>query len=82
MKELGAIESYLVEQGSPAAASRVVERVRHAIQSLEHAPLIGRPVSRSVRELTTVRPYLIRDRVRGATVEVIRIRHAARRPTE
>lgn len=40
----------------------------------------GRPAIHGTRELTTVKPYLIRYTVAGDRVYIIRIRHAARRP--
>ena len=40
----------------------------------------GRPAIHETRELTSVKPYVIRYAVRQDRVYVIRIRHAARRP--
>lgn len=55
-------------------------RFHTAIESLEHHPKRGRPVSRGLYELLVVKPYLIRYRIGADSVEVIRIRHAAQRP--
>jgi toxin ParE1/3/4 len=45
-------------------------------------PHRGRPVcDTSMRELVTVSPYIIRYRVASDTVNILRVRHASRRPT-
>ena len=53
-----------------------------AISRLAHSPRIGRVVAANMRELVSVPPYLIRYRVGTDLVEVVRIRHAARRPSQ
>ncbi|MFT4253672.1 MAG: type II toxin-antitoxin system RelE/ParE family toxin [Caulobacter sp.] len=71
--------AYIHEQGAPLAAQRMAARFLAAIETLERHPERGRPVSRGLRELLILRPYLIRYRIRANMVEVIRIRHAARK---
>ena len=51
-----------------------------AIKDLEVFPLRGRVIGRGLRELVTVRPYIIRYRIRSDTVQIIRIRHGAQNP--
>jgi plasmid stabilization system protein ParE len=51
-----------------------------AIETLERHPQRGRHVSRDMYELLTVRPYVIRYRIMPGAIEVVRIRHVARRP--
>ena len=71
---------YIHEQGAPLAAQRMAARFLAAIETLERHPQRGRHVSRDLYELLTVRPHVIRYRIRPGVVEVVRIRHAARRP--
>ena len=47
--------------------------------SLIDFPDRGRPVGNGRRELTIVRPYLIRYVVVGGAVRILSVRHAARR---
>ena len=64
---------------NPAAATRMAARLIEAAESLHEHPDRGRPISRNRRELAIVPPYVIRYRVKGDTVEIIRIRHGSRR---
>ena len=60
------------------AAGRMYEELRAACAGLSDFPRQGRAASRSgLRELTTVRPYIIVYTV-GATVRIRRIVHGAR----
>ena len=72
--------AYIHDQGAPIAARRMAARFLTAIEALERHPYRARRVSHQIYELLTVRPYVIRYRIRAETVEVVRIRHAARRP--
>jgi toxin ParE1/3/4 len=50
--------------------------------SLEHFLHRGRSVPRTdMRELVTAYPYVIRYRVVGDVVRILRVRHTSRRPT-
>jgi plasmid stabilization system protein ParE len=50
--------------------------------NLADFPHRGRPVRGTpMRELVTVSPYIIRYRIAGDTVIILRVRHGARRPT-
>ena len=75
-----AIRDY-IGQFSPLAAQRMAIRLRQAGESLRDFPNRGRPISKGRRELTIVRPYIIRYRVDGERVGVISVRHGARRPS-
>jgi plasmid stabilization system protein ParE len=67
---------------NPDAAARVAASLRAAGNSLETFPLRGRPVpGTALRELVADYSYIIRYRVSGDTVFIMRVRHAARRPT-
>ena len=65
---------------NPAAAGRMAARLIEAGESLHEYPERGRPISRNRRELAIVPPYVIRYRIKGEIVEIIRIRHGSRRP--
>lgn len=77
LRQLEEACAYVHAQGAPLAAQRMAARFLAAIETLERHPQRGCPVSRGLRELLIVRPYMIRYRIRAGTVEVIRIRHAA-----
>jgi len=55
----------------------MAERLLAAADSLEEFAERGRPIDEGRRELTIIRPYLIRYRVAGDAVFILRIRHAA-----
>jgi len=73
------IERYIAHF-NPLAAQRLALRLTNAAQSLELFPDRGRPVGQGRRELLSVKPYLIRDRVVGDDVVITSVRHGARRP--
>jgi plasmid stabilization system protein ParE len=62
------------------AAQRLTARLVATVEHLADHPHRGRPIGSGVRELTIVRPYLVRYRVTNRGVEVLRIRHGAQRP--
>lgn len=80
LRQLDEACAYIHGQGAPLAAQRMAVRLLAVIETLERHPQRGRPVSRGIYELLTVRPYVIRYRIRLGSVEVVRIRHAAQRP--
>jgi toxin ParE1/3/4 len=66
---------------NPITAARVATTPRDAADSLVHSPDRGRPVhGTDLRELVTRHDYLIRYRPGADAVEILRIRHTARRP--
>jgi plasmid stabilization system protein ParE len=79
ISDLYGIIAYLVIHDRDAAI-RMALKLHARAQSLEHYPLRGRGVRGNTRQ-SLVSPYLLRYRVRGDLVEIISIRHGARRPT-
>ena len=78
LDDLIGIQTYIAGF-NPAAARRFFVRLRAAGMSLIDFPDRGRPVGNGRRELTIVRPYLIRYVVVGGAVRILSVRHAARR---
>ena len=75
--DLEQIRGYIADD-SPAAAERVADGLLAAMQGLTEAPSRGRPGRwPNTRELV-VPPYVIPYRVRGQTVEILRVFHSAR----
>lgn len=74
-------EAEYIAQDNPAAAKRTVERVRVAVGRLANHPALGRPgrVSGTRELVVSETPYIVPYRVRGRTVEILRIQHAARK---
>ena len=67
---------------NPRAAARVAEALRDEGNSLVLFPERGRPVlGTQCRELVSAYPYIIRYRIDGDTVVILRVRHTSRRPT-
>ena len=66
---------------NPAAAPRVVARIRTAVERLREFPAIGRPGRvGGTRELViSGTPYIVPYRVKGDTVQIITILHGAQR---
>ena len=69
-----------VSQDSPGAAERLRERLLRAGDSLAEFPDRGRAISRRVRQLVHIRPYLITYQVDVSPIRVPQVRHGARRP--
>ena len=78
-RDLIAIRHYL-EACSPKAARETAGRLIWLSESLCEFPDRGRPVKFGVRELTSLRPYVIRYAVLDAEVRIVTIRHMARKP--
>jgi toxin ParE1/3/4 len=71
-----------IEQFNPRAARDLAAALVAAANSLENFPHVGRLVPKTdKRELVSVHPYIIRYRVVGDTVRILRVRHSSRRPT-
>jgi addiction module RelE/StbE family toxin len=66
---------------NPAAASRMIERIRAAVARLAETPAAGRPGRvAGTRELVIPRtPYIVPYRVKGGVVQIITILHGAQR---
>jgi len=74
-------EAEYIARDSPTAARRVVARIAESVDRLKQYPAMGRPGRVSgTRELVLPgTPYIVPYRVRGDTVEVLRVFHAARK---
>ena len=66
---------------NPDAAQRIAARLIAVGNGLVNFPERGRPVpDTDLREATVVYPYIIRYRVDGDRVLILRVRHGMRRP--
>jgi toxin ParE1/3/4 len=69
-----------IGQFHPYAAREMAARILAAGDSLTNFPYRGRAVPNSdLREMTLVRPYIIRYRIERDYVYILRVRHSARR---
>ncbi|HEY2049735.1 MAG TPA: type II toxin-antitoxin system RelE/ParE family toxin [Caulobacteraceae bacterium] len=78
LSDITSIRSY-VAAFAPRAAERLAQRLLAAGESLAVYPDRGRPVGRSRRELTVVWPYLLRYQLSADRIEIMSVRHGARR---
>ena len=74
---LEAIFTY-VSAFNPAAAGALANRLIAVADSMATFPHRGRDVGGGRREMTTVWPYILRYRVDGDTLIILRVRHGAR----
>jgi plasmid stabilization system protein ParE len=74
-------EAAYIATDDAAAARLVVKRVLDAVSSLAEQPGLGRPGRvPSTRELIVAKTrYIVPYRVRGDTVEILRVFHTSRR---
>ncbi|WP_439476235.1 type II toxin-antitoxin system RelE/ParE family toxin [Brevundimonas sp.] len=79
LADLETISLYHAES-SPHAAARFFTQLKEAGDSLALFAERGRPSSRGTRELTSVKPYIVRYWVAEDRVYIVTVRHAARRP--
>lgn len=77
IEHLEAIVTY-VSVYDPAAAERLGRRLIELADSLAEFSDRGRDAAEGRREMTTVWPYILRYRVEGERVIILRIRHGAR----
>jgi toxin ParE1/3/4 len=70
-----------IAEGNPAAAARVVERVRTVVERLGRFPALGRPGRvAGTRELVIPNtPYIAVYRVTDGTIQVLALMHSAQR---
>lgn len=66
---------------NPAAAARMVERIRAAVERLAASPGIGRPgrVADTRELIISGTPYIVPYPVRGDVVQIITVLHSAQR---
>jgi addiction module RelE/StbE family toxin len=74
-------EANYVAAENPAAARIVVRRVLEAVAQLADQPSLGRPGRvPGMRELAVLKTrYIVPYRVRGQTIEILRVFHTSRR---
>jgi toxin ParE1/3/4 len=80
LKNLDDEAGYIARDDLPAAA-RMVERIASAVDQLASRPALGRPGRvPGTRELViSGTPYTVPYRIRGDTVEILRVFHGARK---
>jgi toxin ParE1/3/4 len=80
LKNLDAEADYIA-QDNPQAAAELVKRVFDSVDVLAKHPAIGRPGRvPDTRELVvTGTPYIVPYRVKGRTVDILRVFHGVRR---
>jgi toxin ParE1/3/4 len=76
VENLEAISAY-ISAFNPAAAERLAGRLIDLADSLAEFSERGRDAGNGKREMTIVWPYILRYRVAGETVLILRIRHGA-----
>ena len=82
LREIDRIYRYIA-QFNPRAAENTARAILAAGDSLEIFPFRGRVVPGSrLREMSLPYPYIIRYRVAGDHVRILRVRHGARRPAQ
>jgi plasmid stabilization system protein ParE len=74
---LAGVHAY-IDQFSPRGARRFSAKLVTAIETLAENPDRGRPSGGGRREFTAIWPYVVRYRVTGDAVIILRIRHGAR----
>ena len=74
-------EAAFIAEDDPAAARLVVQRVLAAVAMLAVQPALGRPGRvPNTRELVVPKTrYIVPYRVRGDTIEILRVFHTSRR---
>ena len=74
-------EAAYIATDDPAAAGLVVQRVLEAVAQLADQPGLGRPGRvPGTRELVVLRTrYLVPYRVRGESIQILRVFHTSRR---
>jgi len=80
LREVIRIFDYLSDF-NPKAAKEVFTNLIETGDGLAHFPRRGRQVLNSdMREVLTAYPYIIRYRIFGDTVRILRVRHTSRLP--
>lgn len=74
-------EAEYIARDNPGAAARIVDRIATSVDRLATHPASGRPGRvPGTRELVVPgTPYIVPYRVRGDSVEILRVFHAARK---
>ena len=74
-------EAQYIARDDPEAAAQIVERIATSVDRLATHPASGRPgrVAGTRELVVSGTPYLVPYRVRGETVEILRVFHGARK---
>jgi toxin ParE1/3/4 len=80
LREVARIYRYIADF-NPQAARKLAQELVVTGDSLAEFPERGRPIGRDLRELVVVWPYVIRYRIEGAMVFILRVRHGRQQPT-
>ncbi len=78
LRDLQGIRAY-IGQFNPTAAQQTATRLQAAGNNLAEMADRGRSTGR-YREITVLRPYVLRYRLAGNQVVILRVRHGKRRP--
>jgi addiction module RelE/StbE family toxin len=74
-------EAEYIARDDPDAAARIVDRIATSVERLATHPALGRtgrvPGTREL--MLSGMPYVVAYRVRGETVEILRVFHGARK---
>lgn len=79
LRDIELIYTY-VQAFNPGAAMHLAERLLATGESLSDLPERGWPIGRGRRELLVVWPYIIRYRIDGDEVRIMRVQHGRRMP--
>jgi plasmid stabilization system protein ParE len=83
IRDIAQIGAYYREVATPATAAAIADRIGHVIDRVAQHPHSAPRVAQrpDIRAVLVLRyPYKVFYRVRGDAVEVLHIRHTARRP--
>jgi toxin ParE1/3/4 len=74
-------EAAYIARDDPKAAAQIVERIAASVERLANHPASGRPgrVPGTRELIVSGTSYLVPYRVRGGTVEILRVFHSARK---
>ena len=78
--DLNSVEDYIKQQDKPQTAVKIIIKIINTVESLADHPATGR-VGRveGTRELIiSGLPYIVPYRIRGNTVEILRVLHTSR----
>jgi len=76
-KDLDDLFAY-VAQDSLAVAEKEVDRVIEEVSRLQSHPAIGRPGRVPETRELVIPPYIVAYRVKGATIQILRVLHSAK----
>jgi toxin ParE1/3/4 len=81
LDDLNEISFYIEQERSVSAADKVCSTIFESVQMLANHPRLGKPGRLAGTRELIVSKYVVGYRVGADSVEIIRIRHGARRPT-